>query len=97
MLENSRVERVTLKNELEALQLYSDLEAMRFKQKLTVLIQVEPDIDQEYIQIPPLLLQPYVENAIWQSFLWSWSRTSSASERRARSGFTARDFPYAIL
>lgn len=69
VLENSRAERVTLQNELEALQLYSDLEAMRFKQKVTISIRVDPDIDQEYVQIPPLLLQPYVENAIWHGLM----------------------------
>ena len=69
VLENSRAERVPLKNELESLQLYSDLEAMRFKDKVTIHIRVEPDIDQQFISIPPLLLQPYVENAIWHGLM----------------------------
>jgi LytS/YehU family sensor histidine kinase len=69
VLENSRSERVTLQNELEALQLYIELEAMRFKQKVQFLIQVSPDIDQQFVQIPPLLLQPYVENAIWHGLM----------------------------
>lgn len=69
VLENSRAERVTLQNELEALQLYSDLEAMRFKHKLTISIRVDPDIDQQFVSIPPLLLQPYVENAIWHGLM----------------------------
>ena len=69
VLENSRSERVTLQNELEALQLYIELEAMRFKQKVQFTIQVAPHIDQRYICIPPLLLQPYVENAIWHGLM----------------------------
>ncbi|GAB3942150.1 hypothetical protein GCM10028805_06320 [Spirosoma harenae] len=69
VLENSRSERVTLQNELEALQLYIELEAMRFKQKVQFLIQVSPEIDQQFVQIPPLLLQPYVENAIWHGLM----------------------------
>lgn len=69
VLENSRSERVTLQNELEALQLYIELEAMRFKQKVQFMIQVAPEIDQQYVQIPPLLLQPYVENAIWHGLM----------------------------
>ena len=69
VLENSRSERVPLHNELEALQLYIELEAMRFKQKVQFIIQVAPDIDQRYVCIPPLLLQPYVENAIWHGLM----------------------------
>lgn len=69
VLENSRADRIPLKNELEALQLYSDLEAMRFKQKVRVSIRVDPDIDQQEATIPPLLLQPYVENAIWHGLM----------------------------
>lgn len=69
VLENSRSELVPLKNELEALQLYSELEAMRFKHKVNIRIVVSPDIDTQYIRIPPLLLQPYVENAIWHGLM----------------------------
>lgn len=42
---------------------------MRFKQKVRVRIQVDPDIDQQEATIPPLLLQPYVENAIWHGLM----------------------------
>ena len=69
VLENSRSKLVSLQNELEALQLYIELEAMRFKQKVRFSIQVSPDLDQQYLRIPPLLLQPYVENAIWHGLM----------------------------
>ena len=69
VLENSRSELVPLQNELEALQLYIELEAMRFKQKVQFSIHVSPEIDQRYLCIPPLLLQPYVENAIWHGLM----------------------------
>jgi hypothetical protein len=69
VLENSRSELVTLQNELDALQLYIELEAMRFKEKLKFEITVSNDIDQRYVKIPPLLLQPYVENAIWHGLM----------------------------
>ena len=69
VLENSRSELVPLQNELEALQLYIELEAMRFKQKVQFTIHVSPEIDQRYVCIPPLLLQPYVENAIWHGLM----------------------------
>jgi sensor histidine kinase YesM len=69
VLENSRSEKVTLQKELETLKLYIDLEAMRFKDKVQYKINIVPHIDQQYIEIPPLLLQPYVENAIWHGLM----------------------------
>ena len=69
VLENSRSERITLQNELVALQLYMDMEAMRFKDKLRFDILVDEQLDTEFVEIPPLLLQPYVENAIWHGLM----------------------------
>ncbi len=69
VLENSRSEKVSLQKELETLKLYIELEAMRFKDKVSYKINVMPHIDQQYIEIPPLLLQPYVENAIWHGLM----------------------------
>lgn len=69
VLENSRAEKITLQKELEALRLYIDLEAMRFKDKVKYQINVSPGIDQQYLQLPPLLIQPYVENAIWHGLM----------------------------
>lgn len=69
VLDNSRSELVTLKHELEALQLYMELEAMRFKHKVRFSIEVSEEVDTLYLKIPPLLLQPYVENAIWHGLM----------------------------
>ncbi len=69
VLENSRSEKVTLEQELETLLLYSDMEIMRFKDKVSVELHVSPEIDQLFIEIPPLLLQPFVENAIWHGLM----------------------------
>ena len=69
VLENSRSEKVTLANELETLRLYIELEAMRFGSKLNYAIQVDPRVDQDGIEIPPLLIQPFVENAIWHGLM----------------------------
>jgi ligand-binding sensor domain-containing protein len=69
VLENSRSERVTLDNELETLRLYIEMEAMRFPDKLRYTMQLAPNIPAEAIEIPPLLLQPFVENAIWHGLM----------------------------
>jgi sensor histidine kinase YesM len=69
VLENSRSEKITLEKELETLRLYIELEAMRFKEKVKYRIQVSPEIDMQYTELPPLLIQPYVENAIWHGLM----------------------------
>lgn len=69
VLENSRSERISLANELQALELYIQMESMRFKNKLRYEIAVDKSIDTDYIEIPPLLLQPYLENAIWHGLM----------------------------
>ena len=69
VLENSRNERITLSSELVALELYIEMEAMRFKEKLSYSLVVDENVETDYIEIPPLLLQPYVENAIWHGLM----------------------------
>ena len=69
VLENSRDDRITLSSELAALELYIEMEAMRFKEKLSYSLVVEEEVETDYIEIPPLLLQPYVENAIWHGLM----------------------------
>ena len=69
VLENSRSEHISLSAELAALQLYIQMEAMRFKEKLSYDLVIEDNVEATYIEIPPLLLQPYVENAIWHGLM----------------------------
>ncbi|MBX7095371.1 MAG: histidine kinase [Flavobacteriales bacterium] len=60
---------VTLSEELERLELYLSLENMRFKNKFYYELFLDENIDTEGVMIPPMLLQPYVENAIWHGIL----------------------------
>lgn len=69
VLENSRSEKVSLENELETLRLYMEMEAMRFRGKVNFSINIAQNVDKDSIQIPPLLLQPFVENAIWHGLM----------------------------
>ena len=56
VMENSRNDRITLASELNALRLYIEMEAMRFKEKLQYNIHVEKNVETDYIEIPPLLI-----------------------------------------
>jgi LytS/YehU family sensor histidine kinase len=69
VLENSKNSRVTLQKDIEALQLYIQMEKLRFTDRFNFSIHISSDIDTMYIQVPPLLVQPYVENAIWHGLM----------------------------
>ncbi|MCK6691751.1 MAG: histidine kinase [Thermoanaerobaculia bacterium] len=64
VLENSREPRVSLTLELEALELYLQLEVIRMDGRFRYQIEVDAQLERQRCQIPPLILQPFVENAI---------------------------------
>jgi len=65
VLENSEEDFIPLSKELELLELYVKLEHSRFPEKFDYKLNVDVAIDVAAFQIPPMLLQPYIENAIW--------------------------------
>ncbi len=65
ILEYSNRETITLQQELETLKLYLEIESLRFDQSFYYHIVVDEGLLPESIQVPPLILQPFVENAIW--------------------------------
>ncbi|MGJ8591081.1 MAG: tetratricopeptide repeat-containing sensor histidine kinase [Aquaticitalea sp.] len=65
VLENSDEDFIPLKKEIELLELYTKLEHFRFKDKFDYTIIVDENVNVEEFQIPPMLLQPYIENAVW--------------------------------
>ncbi len=69
ILDNSREKQISLQKELDALLLYIDLEKMRFPDKFDVIYTLSDQVPLEDIMTPPLILQPYVENAIWHGLL----------------------------
>lgn len=64
ILENSREEFTTLDNEIKMLEYYLQLQKLRVGEKLQYSIQIESGLDTENIVIPPMLSQPFIENAI---------------------------------
>ncbi|MCH3880749.1 MULTISPECIES: tetratricopeptide repeat-containing sensor histidine kinase [Tenacibaculum] len=65
VLENSDEDFIPFTKEIELLELYVKLEHNRFKDKFDYQINVDKNIDLDQFSIPPMLLQPYIENAIW--------------------------------
>uniref|UniRef100_UPI003D7F7EA2 sensor histidine kinase n=1 Tax=Pedobacter sp. TaxID=1411316 RepID=UPI003D7F7EA2 len=60
---------ISLQEELEYLELYLSLEKKRFGDKLTYTIHIDPLLDKEETVMPSMLLQPYIENAIWHGIM----------------------------
>jgi ligand-binding sensor domain-containing protein len=69
ILDNSKNEIITLEKELETLRLYLLMESVRFTNKFDYTITVQPGIDEQLMKLPPMIIQPYVENAIWHGLL----------------------------
>jgi LytS/YehU family sensor histidine kinase len=64
ILDTSNISSISLKEEIDILELYLDLEKARFESDFSVELIVEPELDLENIQIPPMFIQPCIENAI---------------------------------
>ena len=65
VLDHSVKDRVPLSNEMDLLRQYMALEALRFDNELSVTVEADPHLLDEDIPVPSLLVQPFVENAIW--------------------------------
>jgi len=69
ILNNSTTPYVSLKEELDTINLYVQIESMRFDNTFSFQTEVEESLFISEISIPSLLLQPYIENAIWHGLL----------------------------
>lgn len=65
ILEASNQKETTLYEELETINLYMTIENIRFSNEIQFLVNVDNQINLNTIKIPPLLLQPFLENSIW--------------------------------
>lgn len=68
-LDSSQTNVTSLREEIERLELYLQLEHMRFRDKFDYRIEVQEGIDQDSVKVPAMLLQPFLENSIWHGIL----------------------------
>jgi hypothetical protein len=64
-LDNSSKTVVPLAKEIELLKYYIGLETLRFQRPLAFQLQIDNNLHLDDIQVPPLIIQPFLENAIW--------------------------------
>lgn len=69
ILKNSRQNQISLQDELHALEIYMEFEQMRFNNKFDYQVKIQDGLDISKIQVQPLTLQPFVENAIWHGLM----------------------------
>jgi hypothetical protein len=69
MVLNAQKPMIPLEDELKMIQLYLDMERMRFNNSFDYNISFTNAVDAGTISIPPMLLQPFCENAIWHGFM----------------------------
>ena len=67
-LNNSSQQRITLKDEIRYLKSYITLENMRFKNKINFILNIDANLDLVEIEIPPMLIQPFIENVFVHAF-----------------------------
>ncbi|MCF0042190.1 sensor histidine kinase [Dyadobacter fanqingshengii] len=71
LLNNSGKNLVTIEEERHVLELYLQLEEMRFSNSFSYEIRVDDELEVEEILVPAMLIQPYVENALWHGLMHS--------------------------
>ncbi|HEY1112153.1 MAG TPA: histidine kinase [Chitinophagaceae bacterium] len=69
VLQSSSQKYIPLHDELETLKLYIGMESVRFRNHFSYTLHCHPSVEIEMMQIPPMLLQPFVENAIWHGLM----------------------------
>ena len=69
ILDHSNQNNILLASEAELLRLYCEMESLRFDQRFEYSIDMGPALQPDTVEIPSMLIQPYVENAIWHGLL----------------------------
>ena len=69
ILDHSRQKKIPLADELSVVELYIQMEQIRFQNKFSLQIIKDDRIDMDTVEIPPLIIQPFVENAILHGLL----------------------------
>jgi LytS/YehU family sensor histidine kinase len=87
LLNNADKKEISLYDEIETCKLYLQLEAMRFDTKFSFAVNVDENIDLKSIQVPALIIQPFIENAIWHGIVPRYSAGHVSLNVLSKNGF----------
>jgi ligand-binding sensor domain-containing protein len=74
VLDNSQLNNITVAQEVGVLENYMELEKLRFTDEFEYEIIVDPSLDANMVEVPTMIIQPFVENAIWHGLLHEKSK-----------------------
>lgn len=69
IFDHSQQQFITIEQELNAIKTYLEIEQLRFTNKFDYSITIDPNIDMQSMEIPPMIIQPFIENAIWHGIM----------------------------
>ncbi|WP_170110653.1 histidine kinase [Flavilitoribacter nigricans] len=69
VLQHSEEKQISLEEELEMSRLYIEMERLRFEKSFTYKVEIDPAVDTSFFRVPPMILQPILENAIWHGLM----------------------------
>lgn len=69
LVNNSDKKDISLNDEIDTCKLYLQLEAMRFNAQFSYSVKVDENLDLKSVQVPALIIQPFIENAIWHGIV----------------------------
>lgn len=69
VLHHSEEKQITLEEEVEMSRLYMEMEKLRFEKSFNFRIEIAPEVDTGFFKVPPMILQPFLENAIWHGLM----------------------------
>jgi hypothetical protein len=69
LFQNSDKRQISLFDEIETCRLYTQLESMRLNGKLKYSFDIDPNLDLKSVMVPALIIQPFIENAIWHGIV----------------------------
>lgn len=74
VLDHSQLNTIPIGKELEMLENYLELEKLRLADQFDYKVVTGPDVDVDYVEIPSMIIQPFLENAIWHGLLHKSNR-----------------------
>ncbi|WP_295121995.1 sensor histidine kinase [uncultured Chitinophaga sp.] len=69
VLDHSQLNNISIAKELDMLENYLELEKLRLADQFTYQVVIDPELDVDYMEIPSMIIQPFLENAIWHGLL----------------------------